>query len=58
MAANKETLSKRRAIQLYNPPAEVELSFTGTINFRWQFQWEEHTFEFKREGKPFTFLFR
>ncbi|KAG8951867.1 hypothetical protein FRC04_005559 [Tulasnella sp. 424] len=49
MAANKETLSKRRAIQLYNPPAEVELSFTGTINFRWQFPWEEHTFEFKRE---------
>ncbi|KAG9042955.1 hypothetical protein FS837_010203, partial [Tulasnella sp. UAMH 9824] len=49
MAANKETLGKRRAIHLYNPPAEVELSFTGTINFRWQFQWEEHTFEFKRE---------
>lgn len=45
------TEKKKRAILLHNPTVQVDMTFTGKINFRWQFTWEDHTFEFKRDGE-------
>lgn len=50
LSAQPKEASKKRTISLYNPDIHVPLNFTGTMSFRWQFAWEEHTFEFKREG--------
>ncbi|KAK7057434.1 hypothetical protein R3P38DRAFT_2840949 [Favolaschia claudopus] len=41
--------SKIKFLQLQNPAKTVELKYTGTLSFRWSFQWEEHDFEWKRE---------
>ncbi|KAH7913056.1 hypothetical protein BJ138DRAFT_1111787 [Hygrophoropsis aurantiaca] len=41
--------SKHKTLELYNPAHVVELKYTGTLTFRWSFQWEEHEFEWKRE---------
>ncbi|KAG8871548.1 hypothetical protein FRB98_000698, partial [Tulasnella sp. 332] len=40
---------KKRIIVLHNPIVEVIVMFSGKINFRWQFMWEDHTSEFKRD---------
>ncbi|EIN09411.1 hypothetical protein PUNSTDRAFT_85754 [Punctularia strigosozonata HHB-11173 SS5] len=41
--------SKHKTIELFNPTLAVELKYTGSISFRWAFQWEGHEFEWKRE---------
>ncbi|KAF7794379.1 hypothetical protein EIP86_005513 [Pleurotus ostreatoroseus] len=41
--------SKHKTIELHNPSKTVELKYTGTLTFKWRFQWEEHEFEWKRE---------
>ncbi|KAG6910197.1 hypothetical protein DXG01_012332 [Tephrocybe rancida] len=41
--------SKAKTLELYNPTILVDLKFTGTLSFRWNFKWEEHEFEWKRE---------
>lgn len=33
--------SKHKTIELHNPSKIVELKFTGTLTFKWRFQWEE-----------------
>ncbi|KAG8854877.1 hypothetical protein FRB96_007277 [Tulasnella sp. 330] len=49
MHAVPATEKKKRTILLHNPTVEVVMTFSGKINFRWQFTWEDHTFEFKRD---------
>ncbi|KAF5367829.1 hypothetical protein D9757_010332 [Collybiopsis confluens] len=41
--------SKSKTLELNNPTTSVELKYTGTLSFKWAFQWEEHEFEWKRE---------
>ncbi|KAF4593156.1 hypothetical protein EYR38_008868 [Pleurotus pulmonarius] len=41
--------SKVKVLELCNPTKIVELKYTGTLSFKWSFQWEEHEFEWKRE---------
>ncbi|PSR82343.1 hypothetical protein PHLCEN_2v6086, partial [Hermanssonia centrifuga] len=41
--------SKHKTIELHNPSQIVELKYTGTLTFKWRFQWEQHEFEWKRE---------
>ncbi|KAG6857431.1 hypothetical protein H0H87_003498 [Tephrocybe sp. NHM501043] len=41
--------SKAKTLELYNPTILVDLKYTGTLSFRWNFKWEEHEFEWKRE---------
>jgi hypothetical protein len=41
--------SKSKTLELLNPTMAVELKFTGTLNFKWSFKFEEHEFEWKRE---------
>ncbi|KAF8170263.1 hypothetical protein K438DRAFT_1614343 [Mycena galopus ATCC 62051] len=41
--------SKVKFLELCNPTKTVELKYTGVLNFRWSFQWEQHDFEWKRE---------
>ncbi|KAI0334629.1 hypothetical protein GY45DRAFT_1426956 [Cubamyces sp. BRFM 1775] len=41
--------SKHKTIQLFNPDIVVELKYTGTIQFKWGFKWEEHDFQWRRE---------
>ena len=33
--------SKHKTLELYNPTTVIELKYTGTLIFRWQFKWEE-----------------
>ena len=33
--------NKHKTLQLHNPDILVELKFTGTLTFKWGFQWEE-----------------
>ena len=33
--------SKHKTLELYNPSLVIELKYTGTLVFRWSFQWEE-----------------
>ncbi|KAG8976689.1 hypothetical protein FRB93_012799 [Tulasnella sp. JGI-2019a] len=49
MHAVPVTEKKKRTVLLHNPTVQVEMTFTGKINFRWQFTWEDNTFEFKRD---------
>lgn len=42
--------SKQKWIELHNPEAKVELGYTGTFTFKWCFDWEGHTFEWRRES--------
>ncbi|KZV98779.1 hypothetical protein EXIGLDRAFT_831994 [Exidia glandulosa HHB12029] len=42
--------SKLKTLALHNPDAVVELKYTGTLSFKWCFDWEEHTFEWRREA--------
>jgi hypothetical protein len=48
-ATSPSPTSKSKTIELYNPPAVVELRYTGTISFKWGFKWEDHDFEWRRE---------
>ncbi|KAG6852805.1 hypothetical protein C0991_009081 [Blastosporella zonata] len=41
--------SKAKTLELYNPTILVDLKYTGTLSFRWNFKWEDHEFEWKRE---------
>ncbi|CAE6417864.1 unnamed protein product [Rhizoctonia solani] len=41
--------SKNKSIELHNPTIVVELNFTGRLTFKWNFVWEEHEFEWKKE---------
>ncbi|CAE6449339.1 unnamed protein product [Rhizoctonia solani] len=41
--------SKSKSIELHNPTIVVELNFTGRLSFKWNFVWEEHEFEWKKE---------
>ncbi|CAE7124972.1 unnamed protein product [Rhizoctonia solani] len=41
--------SKNKVIELHNPTILVELNFTGRLSFKWNFVWEEHEFEWKKE---------
>ncbi|KAJ3827248.1 hypothetical protein F5880DRAFT_1474888 [Lentinula raphanica] len=41
--------SKVKTLELCNPTIAVELKYTGTLSFKWSFQWETHEFEWKRE---------
>ncbi|KAJ8520284.1 hypothetical protein ONZ45_g2866 [Pleurotus djamor] len=41
--------SKAKVLELCNPTQIVELKYTGTLSFRWNFKWGEHEFEWKRE---------
>jgi len=41
--------SKQKTIELHNPSAAIQFSFTGKISFKWNFDWEDHTFEWRRE---------
>ncbi|KAG7444414.1 uncharacterized protein BT62DRAFT_899698 [Guyanagaster necrorhizus] len=41
--------SKTKILELYNPTTTVELKYTGTLTFRWNFKWENFEFEWKRE---------
>ncbi|KDQ13076.1 hypothetical protein BOTBODRAFT_133991 [Botryobasidium botryosum FD-172 SS1] len=41
--------SKQKTIELHNPSAAIQFSFTGKISFKWIFEWEDHTFEWRRE---------
>ncbi|KAJ4470113.1 hypothetical protein J3R30DRAFT_3301509 [Lentinula aciculospora] len=43
------TTSKVKTLEFCNPTLAVELKFTGTLSFKWSFQWEDHEFEWKRE---------
>lgn len=51
MHAQPATEKKKRTMVLHNPTVPVEMTFSGMINFRWQFTWEDHTFEFRRNGE-------
>ncbi|KAG8827267.1 hypothetical protein FRB91_009764 [Serendipita sp. 411] len=42
--------SKQKWIELHNPDVKIELSFTGSFTFKWSFDWEAHTFEWRRES--------
>ncbi|KAH7094037.1 hypothetical protein BKA62DRAFT_834410 [Auriculariales sp. MPI-PUGE-AT-0066] len=42
--------SKLKTLSLHNPDATIELKYTGTLSFKWCFDWEEHTFEWRREA--------
>jgi hypothetical protein len=33
--------SKHKTLELHNPSLVIELKYTGTLVFRWSFQWEE-----------------
>ncbi|KAG5337242.1 hypothetical protein E4T56_gene12529 [Termitomyces sp. T112] len=48
-ATSPNATSKTKILELYNPTILVELKYTGTLSFRWSFNWEEHNFEWKRE---------
>ena len=50
LRANPVTANKKRMIELHNPSALVDLNFTGSMSFKWQFDWETHSFEFKKGG--------
>ncbi|KEP55202.1 hypothetical protein V565_007080 [Rhizoctonia solani 123E] len=41
--------SKNKVIELHNPTIIIELNFTGRLSFKWNFVWEEHEFEWKKE---------
>ncbi|KAI0709639.1 hypothetical protein C8T65DRAFT_727346 [Cerioporus squamosus] len=41
--------NKHKTLQLYNPDLVVELKYTGTITFKWEFKWEDHDYEWRRE---------
>ncbi|KAI0085851.1 hypothetical protein BDY19DRAFT_964703 [Irpex rosettiformis] len=41
--------SKVKVIELHNPSHTVELRYTGTLTFKWRFEWEQHEFEWRRE---------
>ncbi|CUA78125.1 hypothetical protein RSOLAG22IIIB_02743 [Rhizoctonia solani] len=41
--------SKNKVIELHNPTIMIELNFTGRLSFKWNFVWEEHEFEWKKE---------
>ncbi|KAK0497310.1 hypothetical protein EDD18DRAFT_1161552 [Armillaria luteobubalina] len=41
--------SKTKVLELYNPTTTLELKYTGTLTFRWNFKWENFDFEWKRE---------
>lgn len=36
--------SKVKVLELCNPTKIVELKYTGTLSFKWSFQWEEYVF--------------
>ncbi|GAW05262.1 hypothetical protein LENED_007106 [Lentinula edodes] len=48
-ASAPSTTSKVKTLELCNPTIAVELKYTGTLSFKWSFQWENHEFEWKRE---------
>ncbi|KAG6886198.1 hypothetical protein C0993_010760 [Termitomyces sp. T159_Od127] len=48
-AASPNATSKTKKLELYNPTILVELKYTGTLSFRWNFKFEDHEFEWKRE---------
>lgn len=41
--------SKHKTIEIHNPPRVVELKYTGTMSFKWRFNWDDHEFEWRRE---------
>ncbi|KAK0189161.1 hypothetical protein F5146DRAFT_1104489 [Armillaria mellea] len=48
-ATAPSTSSKTKVLELYNPTTTLELKYTGTLTFRWNFKWENFDFEWKRE---------
>ena len=34
--------SKVKVIELHNPSQKVELKYTGTLTFKWRFEWEQY----------------
>ncbi|QRV88898.1 hypothetical protein RhiJN_16916 [Ceratobasidium sp. AG-Ba] len=41
--------SKNKVIELHNPTIKIELNFTGRLSFKWEFKWEDHEFEWKKD---------
>jgi len=48
-AIGSSSNNKAKVIELFNPNAIIQIKYVGTLSFRWSFQWEDHTFEWKRE---------
>ncbi|TFK71367.1 hypothetical protein BDN72DRAFT_765091 [Pluteus cervinus] len=42
--------SKLKTLELCNPTQIVELKSTGTLSFKWAFQWEDNQYEWKKEA--------
>ncbi|KAF8317173.1 hypothetical protein DL93DRAFT_2077390 [Clavulina sp. PMI_390] len=42
--------AKTKTITLHDPEIPVQLSFSGTMSFKWTFEWEGHEFEWKKES--------
>ncbi|KZP01714.1 hypothetical protein CALVIDRAFT_594408 [Calocera viscosa TUFC12733] len=43
-------LAKQKTIELFNPNVTVSFQQTGTLTFKWTFEWEGHEFEWKKEA--------
>ncbi|KAG8748407.1 hypothetical protein FRC10_005954 [Ceratobasidium sp. 414] len=41
--------SKNKVIELHNPTIKIDLNFTGRLSFKWEFKWEDHEFEWKKD---------
>ncbi|KAG8713851.1 hypothetical protein FRC08_012717 [Ceratobasidium sp. 394] len=41
--------SKNKVIELHNPTILIDLTFTGRLSFKWEFKWEDHEFEWKKD---------
>ncbi|KAG8754216.1 hypothetical protein FRC12_011268 [Ceratobasidium sp. 428] len=41
--------SKNKVIELHNPTIKIDLTFTGRLSFKWEFKWEDHEFEWKKD---------
>ncbi|KAG9102517.1 hypothetical protein FRC06_001893 [Ceratobasidium sp. 370] len=41
--------SKNKVIELHNPTIKIDLTFTGRLFFKWEFKWEDHEFEWKKD---------
>lgn len=47
-ASAPTTTSKSKTLTLHNPTQEVLLKSTGTLTFKWAFEWFGHEFEWKK----------
>ncbi|KZT59885.1 hypothetical protein CALCODRAFT_421145, partial [Calocera cornea HHB12733] len=43
-------MAKQKTIELFNPNVTVSFQYTGTLTFKWSFEWENHEFEWKKEA--------